>query len=110
MLGRGFPGAFLCNSSMGAKSRLSTMSAVRSPVYVKVTVVDGVSFMVHALLHYQPSPASHRSTPQQGRLGMPVAPLHLLCSLLLTEMVPAGEENLLFCHAGGYFSDFYMYI
>lgn len=65
--------------------------------------------MVHTLQHYQPRPASCRSIPQQGHLGTPVVPLHLLRCLLLAEMVPVGE-NSLFYHAGGYLRDFYMYI
>lgn len=34
MLGLGFQGVFLRDSSMGAKSRLGKISAVGSPVYV----------------------------------------------------------------------------
>ena len=78
--------------------------------YAEATTVERASFMVHTLQHYQPGPASCRSIPQQRHSGMPVAPPHLLHCLLLAEMVPVGEENSLFYHAGGYLRDFYMYI
>lgn len=100
MLGLGFQGGFLCNSSM---TLLSRVSAVRSPVYVTLKRQQLRLSLLYGplLLHYQPGLASCRSIPQQGHLGMPAAPPHILRCLLLAEMVPAGEENLLFYHAGG---------
>lgn len=65
--------------------------------------------MVRMLQHYRPGLASCRSILQQGRLGVLIAPTHLLHHLLLAEMVPVGENSLLY-HAGGYLRDFYMYI